>query len=338
VTAATAATSALVAAALLTVSCRPVELSDRIIVRLDGGASEVIDGFGQDSVGRLALDFGLTNEGVNTASYTLSAQAQTDGDPDAVACDNARRTDPILLEAAAGDGTGLDDATAPVPTLRTLDRAHEIQSPAGDVSGVVNLRIRDSGQYRVFRDSADGAVVLATLGFAVIAPDAAESGSTCDVLDTVAVYTLTEGTYRLITTGPDALILVEEACASVRDVPGTCPGATGDVVERAIPDVPPGGAVPGRLNADQLGIGNQLVVRLRCEPVSAPCAAELEMYLATEQLDCRLDADCRAREACSLEGYCLDRASGGCSAAPSRNRSVVLMLFVLSGLLLRRRT
>lgn len=317
-------------------TCDNQDFSGRFTIELPEDGASAVRAFRQPYIGRLILDFGLLNPGGTTASYELSAQAQTTGAVDAIACENATgvvRT----LEAVA------DPNTETAPTLRSLDQLHAVTLEPRDDGGFeasLDLRIRNSGTYRLYQDLPDATLTLTSDGVALPSTDAVAQHTTCDVLQSSTSFVLAEGTYRLTMRAPteQVQILVEEACTSIRTVPATCPGAAGDLVVRETITLAPGGFVSGRINSLDLGVGDQAVVALRCV-APEDCAASLELFFLVQQLECRTDNDCRARESCSNDAYCVDVPGSGCASAP-RGAAVPglgLLLAALLGGRLRRR-
>ena len=275
-----------------------------------------IRAFRQPYIGRLILDFGLLNPGATTASYELSAQAQTTGAVDAAACESATN---VLRELDAV----LDRDSEPIATLRTLNQLHAItlpERPTGGFGGELDLRIRGSGTYRIYQDSTDAQIAVTSDGVALPAAEATAEHTTCEPLASSTSYVLAEGTYELAidATASVVRLLIEETCASTRTVPATCPGAAGDLFVRDTMTLPPGGFISGRINSLDLGVGDQAVVALRCLEPEA-CEGALELFFLVQQLECRTDNDCRAREACSSDAYCVDVGDTGCASVGRRH-------------------
>ena len=92
------------------------------------------------------------------------------------------------------------------------------------------------------------------------------------------------------------------------------------------------------LAARRIGVGDLAVVDLACNDFSPDCAAELQVFVATEPLACRADADCRTNESCDANGYCERPFEASCASSRSAPSGAALAAGVaLMALVARRR-
>ncbi len=316
-------------------TCDNQDFSKRFVLTVPTDGEPAVRAYRQPYIGRITLDFGLLNTGATNADYEISVQAQTTGETDATACENAT-TIPRFLEGVAIDG---DVSEGTVPLIRTFDRLHEISLlPDGDsFAALVDLRIRTASTYRLYRASPSTTIALFADEIELPIASAQPELDTCDALQSATSYALDEGTFRMAIRSDSgvASVLVEEACESVRTVPATCPGAASELHVRDPLTLSPGSFISGRVSSLDLGVGDQAVVALDCTPAD-DCVGELELFFLVEQLECRTDSDCRAREACSSDAYCVPTDSRGCSAAAGAQVGW-FGLFALIALTRRRR-
>ncbi len=311
-----ARTLVLLATALATIAatCDNQDLSGSFVMQVDDRASREVRAFRQPYIGRITLDFGLTNTSADAATFDITVQAQTTGEIDGDSCDVARHGRALLLTAVADDqGAPADDEATDIG--RSLDRLYEVSNPTDD--GWVEFRIRRPSTYRVYT-GPDTNVRLFSDGLSEIDPIAWEPDlASCSELSAAAVFELDDGTYplRISTNGARGTFLVEEACTSVRTVPRTCPGTAASIEVRDPITLDADGFVSGRVSANQLGIGDQAVIGLECAESSPGCSADLQMFFLVEQLECRTDNDCSNVSECSEDAYCLRVADRGCATA-----------------------
>lgn len=322
-------------------TCDNQDFSRRFVLEVPTDGDPAVRAYRQAYIGRLTLDFGLINTGEAEAAYELSVQAQTTGETDAEACEASTGIPRSLNASAFADDGQVDDPSA-VPLLRTLDRPHQIELPEaadGDgFAGAIDLRVRRASTYRIYMGDADTQLELFADGIAIPTAGVQAELDTCDALAAASSYELDEGTFRieLASTLRDVLLLVEETCEAQRTVPATCAGAASDLHVREPVTLAPGAFLSGRVSSLDLGVGDQAVVALACSPASA-CAGELEMFFLVEQLECRTDNDCRARESCSVDAYCVPDAGSGCSTSAGRAGWPAAALAMLTLLAVRRR-
>lgn len=300
----------LTAALLSGSTCDNQDLSGRFVLDLTTSDAEALHAYRQPYIGRLTMDFGLRNTGDTISEFDVRVQAQTTGDSTATACDNATNTGARVLQANSGDPQGSLDAEA-ISTLTAFDRAHFLTFPSNADWGYVAVRVRTTSDYRLYSSSAE--LILVREDGRVLTPDTSQTLE-CDVLAVVHEFTLTDGTYYLGIPDDGGTVLVEENCEQVRTVPRTCPGASSVPFTRRKIELAPGGFVSGRINSEELGIGDQAVVSLSCAD-GAVCAGELELFFLVQQLECRVASDCTGGRSCTEDGYCRQVGEGGCTAS-----------------------
>ncbi len=300
-------------------TCDDVDLSGRYVLSLASGEGSAIGAWRQPFVGRLAVDYGLSNVGQSDATFMIEAQVQTSGASTDAACDALTRASSVEIELApaSADDPLVPDASAALVLLRDPGTTWETSVPAGNV-GFVELRVRQAGTWAFSFDRDDVDLTVLTGERTVVVPSLLAVGADgCDTLGVRQEVPLDEGTYRLRLETPQPATVrmhIDETCATRRTVPRTCPGAASDVVSRQPPPTLSAGSFSsGRLSTGELGIGDEVVVQLSCA-MPADCAGELELFFVVEQLACRTDNDCTNVETCSTDGYCLRSAASGCSA------------------------
>jgi hypothetical protein len=313
-------------------TCDNQDLSGRFLIALAAGETDAINAYRQPYIGRLTVDFGLTNVGETEGTFEIRVQAQTTGDSAATACENATQNSARVLQTTEGTQDSVDVSNGVAATLTTFDRAHFLEFPSGADWAYVGLRIRTTSVYRIYTSAAQ--LSLLRDDGELLAPDSTTAVE-CELFTTVHQFTLSDGTYYVGVNEDGAAVLVEEDCGQVRVVPRSCPGANSDAFARETVSLAPGGFVSGRIDSTELGIGDQAVVALSCGS-AAVCAGELETFFLVEQLECRTSSDCRGTETCTSEGYCRRAAAGSCSQS-TRTPPVGLTLCALSLVLTRRR-
>lgn len=300
-------------------TCDDVDLSGRYAMSLEAGEGSAMGAWRQPFVGRLAVDYGLTNVGETDATYMIEAQVQTSGASTDAACDALERSSTVEIELApvSQDNPLVPADGAALALLRDPGTTWATAVPDGNV-GFAELRVRQAGTWAFSFDRADVDLTVLTGERTVVVPSLLAVGADgCSVLGVRQEVPLDEGTYRLRIETPEPASLrmhIDETCATRRTVPRTCPGATSDIVSRQPPPTLSAGAFSsGRLATGELGIGDEVVVQLSCAS-PADCAGELELFFVVEQLACRTDNDCTNVETCSTDGYCLRSAASGCAA------------------------
>jgi hypothetical protein len=293
-------------------------------------------------IGRIAMDWRVTNSGDVAASYSLLAQAQTSGDVLDGACDTLlARTRRI----SATDGVD-DDETAPpegvsVDTITALEQAFLV-GISSDTHTWLRLRVPNDSTYRLVASSPVALQVFPVNGELPLAPRFETTGETsCVGIAAAWEFSMFAGDYNVrfpATDDRSIRFLAEEKCESLRDVGRTCAGSAGSARELVL-EVPiePGGSVTGRMGVDLLGVGDQLSVELRCGVEAANCEGLLEMAIVTEPLDCRDDDACRGARSCSEDGYCVADEGAGCSASGRRHSGGLLVAIGLFAVSIRCR-
>lgn len=293
-------------------------------------------------LGRVAMDWRVTNTGSTTASFTLLAQAQTSGDVLDGACESLLgRTRRIVASPGSDPDETAPDEDVSIATISALGQPFLV-GLSNETHSWLRIRVSGDSTYRLATSSEVDLEVYPANGELPLAPRAQLSGGTaCPGIDAAWEFSMFAGDYNVrFQPGDDPSIrfLVEEKCESVRDVGRTCPGAAGSTREITVGSpMEPGASETGRMGVDLLGVGDQITVELRCTDPDASCEAMLELAIVNETLDCRDDDNCRGARSCSEEGYCLATESGGCSAASRAAPAAMPLLLGVVALLLGRR-
>lgn len=329
-------------------ACDGEDLSGLETLTLEAGDDDgvVQATWSQPYVGRLAVDYGLTNRSGDATAFRLRAQATTSGDPDDTACERLEREagrDISAVPDAVGDTTA-PDPDASLTVVREFDDVVSVSLPEGAEAGWIALRIPADGEFIVRADAAVTMTVRADDGTEIL-PLSSTGASTCAFVATERSWDLESTTWRLRIESPDAptvRLWIEQACPDVRTVPGTCPGAAAPIVDEPLPDaLAADGFISGRIHGTNLGIGDRVTVELSCAD-DPGCAGDLELFFVVTPLECRTDNDCTNAETCTSEAYCV-RASRGCAAAASNPAAsppvapAALLALAMLGLRTRRR-
>jgi uncharacterized protein (TIGR03382 family) len=322
---------ALVSLLIFTAStCDNQDFSERFVLELGPDATSQTAGYQQPYIGRITLDFGLLNTGDTATTYSLVAQAQTTGATEADACESIVGNQRLIRASEAAE-----DA----PVLRVSERGYAVQLDENG-TGYVDIRIPSASTYRVYSDVPDAMLTLTVDGTEIEPELRVATLEECLEILRVDQWALNDGTATLlIDAGAEVRLItlyLEEECGALRTVPRTCAGAAADPTTLDEITLSPGGFVSGRMNSASLGVGDQAVVNISCEPVET-CAGELEMFFLIEQLECRTDSDCRQEDACSSDAYCLSSGGSGCAASGSGGGFGALGGLVVFSLLVWRR-
>lgn len=294
---------------------------------LAAGDEAVTRAFEHPYLGRLAIDYGLTN-GPAQGVFDIRVQAQTSGALDELACEEGVTSAARTLTAVSAD--------ASADTLRDRDRAHFIDVPAALTGGgFIDVRIPTTSTWRIFTSEAAEQLALASSDGTTIAPEQSLQVSECSLFSTMLEYSLTDGTYALQVITDGAVVLLEEACESTRTVAATCPGGARDLFETDPIGLDADGFISGRIHSYELGIGDRSVVEISCNALTPNCSGELEIFFVAETLECRTDLDCSNAEVCQSEGYCQRVRTGCATSAPQSPAPAWLAAAALA--LLRRR-
>lgn len=315
-------------------TCDNQDISGQFALQVEE-TSAALQSYEQPYVGRMSLDFGLRNTSSADASFAISVQAQTSGEPDADACEEAASLPrERVLAAVDGEDQLVEGESAEV--LRVRNRLQRFEVPDAG-RGAFDLRIISESTYRLYFDDPD-VQVRVFQGDDPIEPTATdvELTSCSATLATAQSFVLVEGTFRVVveTTQASVQVFVEEACAATRTVPRTCPGAASEVFVRDALELDAGGFLSGRIDSLDLGIGDRAVVSLECE--GPGCAGEMELFFLVEQLECRSNNDCRGSDTCSTDGYCVD--SGGACAQGGTSPPAALIVALLLAFVSRPRS
>lgn len=322
--------SAVTAAFGLGGNCDALDYSRPWVLLVHGEAgTAAVRTFEQPEIGRLALDWSVTNTGATDAVFTLDAQGQTSGSADDEACALFDGEPTVLVAADASDPES--DA---IPLVRDAERFYRIELGAvdGAFAGAANLRAPTSTIYeiRLDRDAVD--LVITTDSGLRVVPDRVEVGQgACAEVQTRITIRLDAGVYRMTLAGTaDRVgIVVNEACTEQRTVPRTCPGEASDVVRVDTGILAPGQSVTGRVGTPQLGVGDRVAVLLDCSAATPRCVGESEIFLVTEYLECRSTVDCAGNELCSEDGYCVRQPPVGCESGGSVSLAALVALSAL---------
>jgi hypothetical protein len=300
----------------------------------------VIAAWSQPYVGRLTVDYGLTNRSAAPTGFTLRAQASTSGDPDDEACERLEREAGRIVAAISDDGddTTTPEPTAPLTVVRDFADVIAVELPGDRQAGWIGLRVPADGEFILRSDVVVDLTIRADDGTEIL-PLASASTPTCSAVATEQRWNLEATTWRLRieTTDPRPVRLwIEQACPDLRTVPATCPGAASPIVEEPLPDsIVDGGFISGRIHDADLGIGDRVVIELACADTPG-CAADLELFFVVTPLDCRTDNDCANAEACTEDAWCI-RESNGCATAGAHSPSLWPLIGGAACLTRRRR-
>ena len=334
--AAVLASVALLVALGLGGTCDNQDISGQFFLGLDGSSARVVQAYEQPYVGRVSIDYGLTNTGATDATYELAVQAQTSGATDAPACEQSTKLPRERSLAAVDAELALVDGAQP-ELLRARDRLQRFTVPTGG-RGAFAVRVLNESAYRIYLGDADAELIVLQGEDRVDPVGAGVDLSSCpQTLAQFAEFVLVEGTFLVVADTDQATldVYIEEACTATRTVPRTCPGTASDVYSTGPLEVPAGGFLSGRIDSLGLGIGDLSVVEFACG--SADCEGDVELFYVIEQLECRSSSDCRGSGSCSELGYCLS-SSSGCSAGGARRagQSTIPALLLLVALVLCR--
>jgi hypothetical protein len=302
-------------------SCDALDYSLPYVVTVDRDAAStppVVRLFEQPEIGRLALDWSVTNTGVTDSVFVLDVQAQTAGSPDDEACEILDGEPSELIAGAAADAE-----SGEVPFVRDLDRFYRIElaSSGAAFDGAVNLRAPSDTVYVLRFDRSSVDISLTTESGLPVVPDLVEVGDgACDAVQTRVTVRLDSGVYRLVITSDSERVglVATEACTEQRTVSRTCPGEASAIERVDTGLLAPGASITGRVPTSVLGVGDRVAVLLDCSSATPSCKGEGELFVVTEYLECRSTIDCAGNESCSTDGYCVRQPPEGCaSVGPS---------------------
>ncbi len=326
--------AALALALLFLAACEGTDYSGALTLEVDSAAPVAAGTWDIASLGRLAVDWRVDNDGSTPAQVDLRAVATTSGAVHDAACE-AMLGRARSLDAADGSGEGAFDApSGTIPVVSDLEQPFRVDL-AGDGTrpSWIRVRLPRAGTYRLVNDAGIAMAVVATGTSRPLTPLRTVLTPVCSTVSSLLEIALLDVDY-LVRFAPSArgslVFLVEEDCESARDVGRTCAGSGGTVASETFADLAPGASATGRFGPDELGIGDQVAVELAC---ASPCTASLTFTVDRVEVDCLSQADCRGGRTCDADGYCVATASGCAAASPAALSSVL----VLAALVFRAR-
>ena len=292
------------------------------------GAFETTRSFALSEVGRASIDYVL-RAGDAASSLQLAAQMQTSGDSDSAACEALSAGSVAELststEAIASAATADND-------ILTFDRAFEVGAPATvpdaelrflrfrpTGSGVVSINLFVSPATAEPRLIVEGDEVLPSLIRGTDAACIPEGGVVYSYeVEAAKLHLLGWSAATLRTDQPRLLLQI--ACETNRSVPSTCAGHVALPTATAPVTLAAGASETGHISTGLLGIGDRIVLALRCRPAdgAATCDGTSDVVVRFEPVECRSAADCEASQSCSSDGYCAGDTSCSTGGLPSR--------------------
>ena len=343
----------LLAALPLLAACDTADFSDVESLRVSSSDSEALgDGtfsqtrvFSLGEVGRAAIDYGLA-AGSAGGTFRLVAQMQTSGDSDSAACEalSAETVEELTpaVEAIADQTTteanllAFDQAAEVVPPTATPDDEYRYLRFRPTGSGLVSINLFVSPATAEPRLMVESDTVLPSLIRAADANCVAAGGAIYRYeVEANKVHLLGWPAATLRADRPR--LVLETACETNRSVPATCAGHVAPQAATEARLLAAGASTTGHLSTGLLGIGDRVVVALRCTPAegSAACDGSARIVVRFEPVECKSSADCDPAQTCSSDGYCTGDTSCSTAAPPSRGWLAALAVGVL--LLVRRR-
>ena len=292
------------------------------------GAYETTRVFALSEIGRASIDYVL-RAGDAASSLQLAAQMQTSGDSDAAACE-------ALSVVSVAQLSPSSEATATAATadgdLLTFDRAFEVDAPAtaSDAelrflrfrptgTGVVSINLFVSPATAEPRLLVDGEEVLPSLIRGSDAACVAQGGVVYRYeVEASKQHLLGWTTATLRADRPR--ILLQIACETNRSVPSTCAGHVALPTATTPATLAAGASETGHISTGLLGIGDRIVLALRCRPAdgTTTCDGTSEVVVRFEPVECKSAADCSASQSCSSDGYCVGETACSTGGLPSR--------------------
>ena len=311
------------------------------------GAYETTRVFALSEVGRASIDYVL-RAGDAASSLQLAAQMQTSGDSDAAACE-------ALSVAAVTQLTPSIEAIATAASadndLLTFDRAFGVSAPATASDAEFRfLRFRPTGtgvvSINLFVSPATAQPQLIVDGEEVL-PSLIRGTDAACVAQGGVVYRYEVEAAKLHLLGWSAAtlradqprILLQIACETNRSVPSTCAGHVALPTATVPRTLAAGASETGHISTGLLGIGDRIVLALRCRPAAGTttCDGTSDVVVRFEPVECKSAADCNASQSCSSDGYCVGETACSTGGLPSRGWLLAGAL-VLSLAARRRRT
>jgi MYXO-CTERM domain-containing protein len=334
---------AVVAMACLGSTCERRDHGEVIDLEVSGGAGggDTVRSFATDEVSRISLDYRV-RAGGDGGRYRLDAQVQTTGSPDAATCETLSGGIDRNVAALVGDaGGGLPD-TSP-PRLAAFGQRYRVSVEAGTPGQRAWVRFEPTGSgvssVEITVAGPDTDTVVRTRDTVVEPAFERSLDESCGLTGTVRRYLIEAGTQHFVGFAADAAgtfdVVLSGTCEESRTVPATCPGAASAVTRAGTFTLGAGADVAGHIASSQLGIGDLVVVGLRCERDGGDCSGSAELVVGLEPLECRSTADCDSPLTCSSDGYCVGDA--GCAAAPGGSGRWWWLALLAAPLLRRRR-
>lgn len=309
------------------------------------GAFSTTRVFSLGEVGRAAIDYELRG-GDEGGSLRLVAQMQTSGDSDSAACEaiSAQSVAQLTPAVEANAGQTISDAN-----LLGFEQAAEVQPPPTAPDAEFRyLRFRPAGSgivsINLFVTPATAEPRLTVEGNEVLPSLIREADTNC-VAQGGVVYRYEVESNRVHLLGWTAAtlradrprLLLQTACETNRSVPATCAGHVAPPAATEPRSLREGASVTGHLSTGLLGIGDRVVVALRCTPDegATACSGAARIVVRFEPVECKSSADCDPAQSCSSDGYCTGETS--CSTASPPSRGWLAFGLVLILLALRRR-
>lgn len=305
-----------------------LEVTSTTSAPTDDGGFESTRVFALSEVGRASVDYVL-RAGETASSLQLAAQMQTSGESDSAACE-------ALGAVSVGQLSPSTEAVATAATadsaLLLFDRAFEVSAPstAADAelrfvrfrptgTGVVSINLFVSPATAEPRLIVDGAEVPPSLIRGTDGSCVAQGG-------VVYRYEVEASKAHLLGWSAATLradrprLLLQIACETNRSVPSTCAGHVALPTATVPITLASGEAESGHLSAGLLGIGDRIVVALRCRPAegATACDGTGDLIVRFEPVECKSAADCSASQSCSSDGYCAGDTACSTGGLPSR--------------------
>lgn len=322
--------------ATLGTGCDAADYSDRTTLEVtsttapqtDAGAFETTRVFALSEVGRASIDYVL-RAGETASSMQLAAQMQTSGDSDSAACE-------ALGAVSIGQLSPSTEAIALAATadndLLTFDRAFDVGAPAAapdselrflrfrpSGSGVVSINLFVSPATAEPRLVVEGAEVLPSLIRGIDASCVAQGGVVYRYeVEASKVHLLSWSAATLRADRPRLLLQI--ACETNRSVPSTCAGHVALPTATVPLTLAAGASETGHISTGLLGIGDRIVLALRCKPAegATACDGTSDVVVRFEPVECKSAADCSASQSCSSDGYCAGDTACSTGGLPSR--------------------
>ncbi len=305
-----------------------LEVTSTTAPQTDAGAFETTRVFALSEVGRASIDYVL-RAGETASSLQLAAQMQTSGDSDSAACE-------ALGAVSIGQLSPSSEATATAASadndLLTFDRAFEVGAPAAapdaelrflrfrpSGSGVVSINLFVSPATAEPRLVVEGAELLPSLIRGTDASCVAQGGVVYRYeVEASKVHLLGWSAATLRADRPRLLLQI--ACETNRSVPSTCAGHVALPTATIPSTLAAGASETGHISTGLLGIGDRIVLALRCKPAegATACDGTSDVVVRFEPVECKSAADCNASQSCSSDGYCAGETACSTGGLPSR--------------------